>query len=144
MELLGEMELTTKTQRHKDGKISTGDNRGNREKKPCRTFVCPNSSAVPPLRIPHSPFASFRVPSCLVRTSHFIVEFLGPRVYVLGMSRTLEKRVQELEQKLAELTTGFHRAQAAKKALAADVRAVAGRRGFQGDDEIGTGVSPKP
>jgi hypothetical protein len=36
----------------------------------------------------------------------FIVEFLGALVYPPGMSQTLEKRVQELEQKFADLTNG--------------------------------------
>jgi hypothetical protein len=36
----------------------------------------------------------------------FIVELLGALAYLPGMSQTLEKRVQELEHKLAELTNG--------------------------------------
>ncbi len=35
---------------------------------------------------------------------HIIVEFLGALGYLFGMSQTLEKRVEELEHKLAELT----------------------------------------
>ena len=35
---------------------------------------------------------------------HFIVAALAATVYVPRMSRTLEKRVEELEHKLAELT----------------------------------------
>ena len=35
---------------------------------------------------------------------HFIVEFLELLAYLPGMSQTLEKRVEELEKKVAELT----------------------------------------
>jgi hypothetical protein len=38
------------------------------------------------------------------RTTDFLVEFLNVRRYDLYMSQTLEKRVEELEHKLAELT----------------------------------------
>ena len=34
-----------------------------------------------------------------------MVEFLGALVYLPGMSQTLEKRVEELEKKVAELST---------------------------------------
>ena len=40
----------------------------------------------------------------LADRSHFVVEGLATMVYVSGMSQTLEKRVEELEHKLAELT----------------------------------------
>jgi hypothetical protein len=35
---------------------------------------------------------------------HFIVAFPGARVYLPGMSQTLEQRVEELEKKVAELS----------------------------------------
>ena len=37
---------------------------------------------------------------------HFTVEFLGALVYLPGMSQKLEKRVEELEHKIAKLTNG--------------------------------------
>ena len=36
--------------------------------------------------------------------SHFIVEVLAAMVYVSGMSQTIEKRIEELEKKVAELS----------------------------------------
>ena len=36
------------------------------------------------------------------------MEFLGALVYLPGMSQTLEKRVEELEHKLAELTNAVN------------------------------------
>ncbi len=38
--------------------------------------------------------------------SYFVVEVLAAMVYVPGVSRALEKRVEELEHKLAELANG--------------------------------------
>jgi hypothetical protein len=43
------------------------------------------------------------------------VEFLGASLYLPGMSQTLEKRVQELERKLAELTSGVPAPKPGKK-----------------------------
>jgi len=50
-----------------------------------------------------------------VRRLHFIVEFLGALIYLPGMSRTLEKRVEKLEHKLAELTNGVTARKSRKK-----------------------------
>ena len=50
-----------------------------------------------------------------MRRLHFIVEFLGALIYLPGMSRTLEKRVEKLEHKLAELTNGVTARKSRKK-----------------------------
>jgi hypothetical protein len=47
--------------------------------------------------------------------AHFMVEFAGATVYLSGMSRTLEKRVEELEHKLARLINGVAPGKSRKK-----------------------------
>ena len=41
---------------------------------------------------------------CILAGRHFIVAFAGAMVYLPGMSQALEKRVEELEKQVAELS----------------------------------------
>ena len=46
-------------------------------------------------------------PTTALFATDFVVEVRGALNYVWGMSQTLERRVEELEHKLADLTTQF-------------------------------------
>src|SRR5437879_4480404 len=72
-------------------------------------------------------------PFMFMTSAHFIVEALAAMVYLPGMSQTLEKRVERLEHKLAELTSGF----AARKPRKKDWRRTFGlSRGDDGFKEM--------